>query len=145
VDEVAKTSTAPVGELGRRLLETMMLSWEDDEIGPTLRAILLTAAHEPSTQAKLRRIVESSLIGVSTLGDDHKDRLIRSGLVSSQMVGLGLMRYVWKDRAGSIDDQAGADRCGRAQSAALHRTGPVRRRCSLHQLTVGSGCLPQQR
>jgi AcrR family transcriptional regulator len=96
LDEVAKTWTAPVGELGRRLLETMMLSWEDDEIGPTLRAILLTAAHEASTQTKLRRIVESSLIGVSTLGDDQKDRLIRSGLVSSQMMGLGLMRYVWK-------------------------------------------------
>src|SRR6202789_4117441 len=63
---------------------------------PTLRAILLTAAHEPSTREKLRRVVEGSLMGVSQLGDDERDRLVRSGLISSQMMGFALMRYVWK-------------------------------------------------
>jgi hypothetical protein len=63
---------------------------------PTLRAILLTAAHEPSTREKLKRVVEGSLMGVSHLGDDEHDRLIRSGLISSQIMGLALMRYVWK-------------------------------------------------
>ena len=63
---------------------------------PTLRAILLTAAHEPSTREKLRRVVEGSLMGVSQLGGDDHDRLIRSGLISSQIMGLALMRYVWK-------------------------------------------------
>jgi AcrR family transcriptional regulator len=96
LEEVAKTWAVPVPELGRRLLETMVLSWEDDEIGPTLRAILLTAAHEPATQAKLRRVVESSLSGVSELGFGERERLARSGLIASQMIGLGMMRYVWK-------------------------------------------------
>ena len=51
----------------------------DEEIGPFLRAVLLTAAHQPSPR----------------LGADDDDRLKRSGLVSSQIMGLALMRYVW--------------------------------------------------
>jgi hypothetical protein len=78
------------------LIETLMASWADDEIGPTLRAVLQTAAHEPSTREKLRLIVERSLMGVSQLGADEHDRLVRSGLISSQLMGFGLMRYVWK-------------------------------------------------
>ncbi len=35
-------------------------------------------------------------MGVSELGGDERDRLIRSGLISSQMMGFALMRYVWK-------------------------------------------------
>ena len=35
-------------------------------------------------------------MGVAQLGSDERDRLIRSGLVASQMMGLALMRYVWK-------------------------------------------------
>jgi hypothetical protein len=50
----------------------------------------LPAAHEPSTREKLRRVVEGSL------RSDQRDRLIRSGLISSQMMGFALMRYVWK-------------------------------------------------
>jgi hypothetical protein len=37
------------------------------------------AAHEPSTREKLRRVVEGSLMGVSELGSDEHDRLVRSG------------------------------------------------------------------
>ena len=35
-------------------------------------------------------------MGVSELGSDERDRLVRSGLISSQMMGFALMRYVWK-------------------------------------------------
>jgi AcrR family transcriptional regulator len=96
LEAVAKTWTAPVGELGRALVTTLLASWADDEVGPTLRAVLQTAAHEPSTREKLRLIVERSLMGVSQLGTDERDRLIRSGLISSQLMGFALMRYVWK-------------------------------------------------
>jgi AcrR family transcriptional regulator len=96
LENVAKTWTTPIEDLGRALLKTMMAAWADEEVGPTLRAILLTAAHEPSTREKLRRVVEGSLMGVSQLGADDDDRLIRSGLISSQIMGLALMRYVWK-------------------------------------------------
>lgn len=74
----------------------MLAAWADDDVGPVLRAVLQTAAHEESTREKLRLIVERSLIGVSQLGVDERDRLVRSGLISSQIMGLAMMRDVWK-------------------------------------------------
>jgi AcrR family transcriptional regulator len=96
LDGIAETWQTPIGELGRAVLELLLASWADDEVGPTLRAILQTAAHEPATREKLRLIVERSLMGVSTLGTDERDRLTRAGLVASQTIGFALMRYVWK-------------------------------------------------
>jgi AcrR family transcriptional regulator len=108
LENVAKVWTTPIEDLGGALSKLLLASWADDEIGPTLRAILQTAAHEPSTREKLRRVVEGSLMGVSQLGSDERDRLIRSGLVASQMMGFALMRYVWKIEpiASMTDDEA---------------------------------------
>src|SRR5215470_3336565 len=96
LENIAKTWTTPVPELGAALLRLMLGAWADDEIGPVLRAVLQTAAHEPTTREKLRRVVEASLMGVSQLGVDERDRKVRSGLISSQIMGLAMMRYVWK-------------------------------------------------
>lgn len=96
LENVAKTWTTPLPELGAALLRLMVAAWADDEVGPVLRAVLQTAAHEPSTREKLRAIVERSLMGVAQLGIDEHDRLVRSGLISSQIMGLAMMRYVWK-------------------------------------------------
>jgi AcrR family transcriptional regulator len=108
LQSVADVWTTPIDQLGTALITLLLASWADDEIGPTLRAILQTAAHEPSTREKLRRVVEGSLMGVSELGSDERDRLIRSGLISSQMMGFALMRYVWKIEpvASMPDDEA---------------------------------------
>lgn len=35
-------------------------------------------------------------MGVAQRGVDEHDRLVRSGLIASQTIGLALMRYVWK-------------------------------------------------
>jgi AcrR family transcriptional regulator len=95
LDSVARTWAVPKADLGRQLLKNLLDSWADDEIGPTLRAVLLTAAHEPSTRVKLRNIVERGLIGQSQLGTDEQDRLTRSGLIASQLLGFAMTRYVW--------------------------------------------------
>ena len=95
-DNVAQTWTTPVNELGSALLRLMLASWADDDIGPVMRAVLQTAAHETSTSEKLKNIVERSLMGVSQLGDSEADRLRRSGLISSQIMGLAMMRYIWR-------------------------------------------------
>ena len=96
LDSVAEVWNTPVDRLGAAVITLLLASWADDEIGPRLRAILQTAAHEPSTHEKLRRVVEGSLMGVSELGSDERDRLVRSGLIASQTMGFALMRYVWK-------------------------------------------------
>jgi AcrR family transcriptional regulator len=96
LENIAKTWTTPLPELGAALLRLMLGAWADDEIGPVLRSVLQTAAHEASTREKLRRVVEGQLMGVSQLGADERDRRIRSGLVSSQIMGLAMMRYIWQ-------------------------------------------------
>jgi AcrR family transcriptional regulator len=95
LEAVAKTWATPESDLGRQLLTLMLSAWADDETGPALLAVLQTAAHEESTREKLRKIVESSLMGVSHLGVDEHDRKARSGLIASQLMGLAMMRYVW--------------------------------------------------
>jgi AcrR family transcriptional regulator len=96
LDAVAETYATPTPELGRQLLRLMLDSWSDEQIGPTLQAIVLTAAHEPKTRQKLRMIVERGLIGAFTLATDEGERLRRTGLIASQLLGLALTRYVWK-------------------------------------------------
>jgi AcrR family transcriptional regulator len=107
---VAKTWTVPVPELGRALIELLMANWADEEVGPVLRAVIQTAAHEPMTREKLKLVVERSLMGVSQLGVDEHDRMVRSGLISSQMMGFALMRYIWKIEplASMSEDEAAA-------------------------------------
>ena len=96
LESVAATWATPRAELGRQLVRNVLAAWTDDEIGPTLRATLLTAAHEPRTREKLRMVVERSLIGQSTLGSEEADRLRRSGLIATQLIGLAMLRYIWR-------------------------------------------------
>ncbi|WP_307787520.1 TetR family transcriptional regulator [Mycolicibacterium sp. S2-37] len=96
LDMVATTWATPRAELGERLVRTVLQSWTDDEIGPTLRAVVMTAAHEPRAREKLGLVVTRSLIGSSTLGTDESDRLRRSALIASQLIGFALMRFVWE-------------------------------------------------
>ena len=96
LERIAANWTVPKGELGRHLLQEVMLNWEDDEIGPTLKAILQTAAHDPTTRDKLRKLIEQGLMGPAQVGDGDSDRLVRSSLIASQLLGFGFMRYVWR-------------------------------------------------
>lgn len=108
LDSVAKTWAASRDQLGRQLIRNVLDIWTDEEVGPALRAVVLTAAHEPTTCEKLRLIVERGLIGESTLGDDEGERLRRSALIASQLIGFALLRYVWKIEpiASMPDDEA---------------------------------------
>jgi len=107
LDSVAATWTTPTPQLGEALVRLMLGAWADDEIGPVLRAILQTAAHEAATREKLRLVVERSLMGVSRLGADEDERMVRSGLISSQIMGLAMMRYVWRiDPVASMGEDA---------------------------------------
>ncbi|OBB69817.1 TetR family transcriptional regulator [Mycobacterium sp. 852014-50255_SCH5639931] len=96
LDAVAATWATPKADLGRQLIRTVLDTWTDEEVGPILRAVVLTAAHEDKTRDKLRLIVERGLIGGSTLGADEDERLRRSGLIATQLIGFALLRYVWR-------------------------------------------------
>lgn len=92
LESVVATWAAPTSDLGRQLVRNMLGSWADEEIGPILRAVMMTAAHDSKTRDKLRAIVERGLIGESTLGADEDERLRRSGRIATQLIGLGMVR-----------------------------------------------------
>lgn len=96
LDSVVQVWSSPRAELGRQLVRNVLDAWTDEDVGPVLRAVVLTAAHEGKSREKLPVIVEHSLIGESTLGDGEEERLRRSGLIATQLIGLALLRYVWK-------------------------------------------------
>ena len=96
LDSAVKTWATPKADLGKQLIRNLLDIWADEEVAPALRAVILTAAHETRTREKLRLIVERALIGESTLRGDEEERLRRSGLISSQLIGIALLRYVWK-------------------------------------------------
>ncbi len=96
LESVLTAWATPPAELGRQLVGNVLRAWTDEEVGPVLRAILLTAAHERRTHQKIRTVVERSLIGESTLQTGEADRLRRSGLIATQLIGLAMLRYVWK-------------------------------------------------
>jgi Tetracyclin repressor-like, C-terminal domain len=46
--------------------------------------------------ASLSFIIERSMMGPSAQALDEPERLVRSGLIASQLMGLAFMRYLWK-------------------------------------------------
>jgi len=93
IERVAAAWEGPDAELGERLVRHMLAVWQDQELGPTLQAILQIAAHEPKTLERLRSIIRA-MMGQSKAS--LRDRERRSGLIAAQLFGLAFMRFVWK-------------------------------------------------
>ena len=96
LDQIVTAWQTPKGELGEQLVRGMLRNWEDPDHSPVLQAILQIAGNEPATREKLRIIIERSIMGPSAQALDESERLARSSLIGSQLMGLAFMRYVWK-------------------------------------------------
>jgi AcrR family transcriptional regulator len=105
LEGVAAIWAAPRRELGVKLVTNLVKTWGDERISPIIRSILLIAEHDPGTKEKLRLVIESSLMGPALQELDESERAIRAGLVSTQLMGLAFVRYVWKvDPIASMSD-----------------------------------------
>ena len=96
LDQIVTAWQTPQGELGEQLVRQMLRNWENPDHGPVLQAILQIAGNEPATREKLRAIIEHSVMAPSAQALDEPERLARSSLIGSQLMGLAFMRYVWK-------------------------------------------------
>ena len=61
-----------------------------------LRSIILIAAQHPLARERLRLIVTGGLIGAVATHLDDQERMLRAGLVATQMLGLAMSRYLWQ-------------------------------------------------
>ena len=95
--ENAKTAiSSPLPTRGQRIIEHVIRSWAAPETGQILRATFICANVDENTRGKLRASMSSSFIGATADRLPDEDRLIRAGLLSSQIIGLCWLRYIWQ-------------------------------------------------
>src|SRR4051812_37073244 len=97
IEAIAEAAGAPIRRRGEALVTTLLDQWESPVTGEILRSILLTAAHEPVATDRLRQVFAASIINaVSAKLDNEEERVLRTGLIASQMIGLAMARYIWQ-------------------------------------------------
>lgn len=87
---------APADEIGAALVRVTVANWSDPESSALLRTVLLTAAHHPETRERLRDLIARQLMGPANVGQNENDSRKRASLIASQLLGMGLARYVWQ-------------------------------------------------
>jgi AcrR family transcriptional regulator len=93
---LAEAAASPVKERGAALVRMFIEAWEDPATAEYLRSVILTAAHEPLALQHLATNFARYILQAVSSHLDDADRFTRASLMSSQMVGLAMTRYVWK-------------------------------------------------
>jgi AcrR family transcriptional regulator len=96
LDSIQVTNSVPLRERGEAIVRNVVWSWSQPEIPDVLVSILETAAHEPRTREKLRAFLSASLLPAIAGRIDGEERLLRASLIGSQVLGLVMLRYVWR-------------------------------------------------
>jgi AcrR family transcriptional regulator len=95
-DRVVAAWQSPADQLGEQLVRQMLDNWQNPDHAPVMRALVQIAGNEPAIREKLRQIVERSFMGPSAQALDDRERLLRSSLIASQLMGLAFMRFIWR-------------------------------------------------
>ena len=121
---VWQASASPIEERGRAILASHLAAWEHEPTADILRSIILAAAHEPSAMERVRSIYTTRFLDVLANNLPEEERRLRAGLVSSQMLGLAMSRYVW--RVGALADLS-SEEVSEVMSPVIQRylTGPL--------------------
>ena len=95
------------GRGARRSCETSSGPGAQPDIREVLESTILTAAHEPRTREKLRTFLTASLLPSVAERIEGEERLVRASLIGSQVVGVVMLRYVWRiEPIASLPDDA---------------------------------------
>jgi DNA-binding transcriptional regulator YbjK len=96
VASVQETNATPLEGRGAAIVRNVIWTWAQPQISEVLSSILLTAAHEPRTREKLRTFIAASLLAAVADQLDDEERMLRASLVGSQVLGLTMLRYLWR-------------------------------------------------
>ena len=95
-EAIATAAAAPIRLRGAALVRTMIDAWEAPASEEFLRSTILTAAHEPIALQRLATNFAVHILDAVSSRLDDDERLVRASLAASQIVGLSMMRYIWK-------------------------------------------------
>jgi AcrR family transcriptional regulator len=96
LDFVAAGWASPHNDIGGCLVSRTLTALENEHWGPIIRAVLQIAAYDSDILSRLRKLIEQSLMSPSQLGLSDHDRRTRGNLITSQLLGLAFVRYIWK-------------------------------------------------
>ena len=92
---VEQVAEADRGELGQRVARTFFQVWGDPLRRGPLFAMLRSAMTNEKAAALLRQFVTRTLLArLSPMLSDAPDRELRTELMVSQLIGIGMLRYV---------------------------------------------------
>ncbi|MFE9479063.1 TetR family transcriptional regulator [Streptomyces spororaveus] len=93
---VAAAAEQPMDRRGHAFVQAALDLWEDPVSAETLRAIILTAAQEPAALKRLRQLFSELVLAVVSHNVPDTERDLRASLISTQIVGMVMNRYIWR-------------------------------------------------
>ncbi|MEV7776430.1 TetR family transcriptional regulator [Kitasatospora sp. NPDC086791] len=93
---VADAAEQPIERRGRAFVQATLRLWEDPVTAETLRAIVLTASQERAAMERLRQLFPELVLAVVSHSLSDAERNLRASLISSQIVGMVMNRYIWQ-------------------------------------------------
>lgn len=91
---VPRLLAGPADELGDRIAEFVLESWDAPGTRPLFLGVIRSAATDPVAAGMLRRILAEGPLAALAHASDRRDADLRAALVGSQMVGLAMARYI---------------------------------------------------
>ena len=85
-----------VDRLGERLVAHFLDLWEGEKAGTGMAILLRSAASNDYAADRLRRVFVEQVLPVITAAGPQHNAMFRAGLVSSQLLGFALTRYILK-------------------------------------------------
>ncbi|WP_433526818.1 TetR family transcriptional regulator [Nocardia pseudovaccinii] len=105
-EAIAEAAQMPMEERGRAFVEAAVRMWDDPATSEVLRSIILAASHEPFAMERLRSVFTALVLQVVSASLPRDEAELRANLVSTQIVGLAMTRYVWAiDRIADIPSE----------------------------------------
>jgi AcrR family transcriptional regulator len=94
-DIVAPVLDLPPAQMGEVLVRQFLALW-DGPPGHQARVLMASAVTDPATAAMLREFVLMRAVHpvLTAVGTPRRERDLRAGLITSQLMGLALARYV---------------------------------------------------
>jgi AcrR family transcriptional regulator len=92
--EVPRLLAGGPDQVGRRLVRLFTRTWDDEQLRDPIITLLSAATTEPRAAELVDDVLRTRLLGplLAALGSDRPE--LRANLAASQLVGLGMTRYV---------------------------------------------------
>jgi hypothetical protein len=91
---LAQELDGPLNSLPQRVLLAVLHAWDDPQTGPSLRAFLDAAFHDPDLMRLFREMLSREIVAPIAVRLGGADATARAAVAASQIAGLIMARYI---------------------------------------------------